>query len=265
MTIGMLANVNALRGSPYIRASLIGRFIKEASEAVRLPEFPGARIGGIDGKLWCHQHRVHSGGRDLRRHLLPVAYVLRQIGAVAVKKHDHDRGTFGVEAWRNVQQHAVVTESLRLPENMAAEIDVAPVALSTGVQKRSARFRHGAVVREGRRLEINETCQCAGVRRAARRNGVHGRCRALERCEPDSAASGSVSALSPRASPDARPRSATSVRKRLRSRATILATAATGRMHCADSEEKHLSIYGVQLKLQPGKKIELIMEPMDQQ
>ena len=30
-------------------------------------------------------------------------------------------------------------------------------------------------------------------------------------------------------------------------------------------EEKHLSIYGVQLKLQPGKKIELIIEPMDQQ
>jgi hypothetical protein len=37
------------------------------------------------------------------------------------------------------------------------------------------------------------------------------------------------------------------------------------RMHCADSEEKHLSMYGVQLRLQPGKKIELIMEPMDQQ
>ena len=37
------------------------------------------------------------------------------------------------------------------------------------------------------------------------------------------------------------------------------------RMHCADSEEKHLSTYGVQLKLQPGKKIQLIIEPMDQQ
>ena len=37
------------------------------------------------------------------------------------------------------------------------------------------------------------------------------------------------------------------------------------RMHCTDSEEKQPSIYGAQLKLQPGKKIELIMEPMDQQ
>jgi hypothetical protein len=32
------------------------------------------------------------------------------------------------------------------------------------------------------------------------------------------------------------------------------------RMHCR-SEEKRPSIYGAQLKLQPGKKIELIMEP----
>jgi hypothetical protein len=37
------------------------------------------------------------------------------------------------------------------------------------------------------------------------------------------------------------------------------------RMHCTDSEEKQPSIYGAQLTLQPGKNIELIMEPMDQQ
>jgi hypothetical protein len=37
------------------------------------------------------------------------------------------------------------------------------------------------------------------------------------------------------------------------------------RMHYTDSEEKQPSIYGAQLTLQPGKKIELIMEPMDQQ
>src|SRR6516165_9177739 len=137
---------------------LDGRFIKEASETVRLPEFPSARIGGIDGKLRRYQHRVHSGGRNLRRHLLSVHYVVGQIGAVAVKKHDHDRWTFGIKARRNVQQHAVVTESLRLPKNVAAEIDVAPVALSTGIQKRLARFWHGAVIRKRRRLEINKPC-----------------------------------------------------------------------------------------------------------
>jgi hypothetical protein len=71
---------------------LDGRFIKEALEAVRLPEFPSARIGGVDSKLWRHQYRVHTGGRNLRRHLLAVAYVLGEIGAVAVKKHNHDRG-----------------------------------------------------------------------------------------------------------------------------------------------------------------------------
>ena len=174
----------ALRIAVHSR-ELDGRFIKEASEAVRLPEFPGARIGGIDGKLRRHQHRVHSGGRDLCRHLLAVADVLGEIGTVAVKKHDHDRGTFGVEAWRNVQQHAVVTESLRLPENMAAEIDVAPVALSTGIQKRLARCWHGAVIWEGRRFEINETCQCAGVGWDARGNGLRGRCDAFEGCQPD--------------------------------------------------------------------------------
>ena len=105
-------------------------FIEEALETVWLPELASARIGGINGKLWRDQHRVHAGGRNLRRHLLAVAYVLGEIGAVAVKKHDHDRGAFGVKAWRNVQQHAVVTENLRLPKNIAAEIDVAPMALS---------------------------------------------------------------------------------------------------------------------------------------
>ena len=37
------------------------------------------------------------------------------------------------------------------------------------------------------------------------------------------------------------------------------------RMHCSDPEEKQPSMYGAQLKLRPDKKIELIVEPMDQQ
>jgi hypothetical protein len=37
------------------------------------------------------------------------------------------------------------------------------------------------------------------------------------------------------------------------------------RMHCADSAEKEPSMYGAQLRLRPDKKIELTMEPMDQQ
>jgi len=37
------------------------------------------------------------------------------------------------------------------------------------------------------------------------------------------------------------------------------------RMHCSDSEEKEPSMYGAQLRLRPDKKIELTMEPMDQQ
>jgi hypothetical protein len=36
------------------------------------------------------------------------------------------------------------------------------------------------------------------------------------------------------------------------------------RMHCSDSTEKQPSMHGVQLTLLPGKKIELIIEPMDQ-
>ena len=46
--------------------------------------------------------RVHPGGRNLRRHLLAVVYILGEIGAVAMEKHDHDRRALGVEAWRNV-------------------------------------------------------------------------------------------------------------------------------------------------------------------
>ena len=37
------------------------------------------------------------------------------------------------------------------------------------------------------------------------------------------------------------------------------------RMLCADFEEEEPSMYGAQLKLGPGKKIELIIEPMNQQ
>jgi hypothetical protein len=37
------------------------------------------------------------------------------------------------------------------------------------------------------------------------------------------------------------------------------------RLHCSDPEEKQPSMYGAQLKLRADKKIELIVEPMDQQ
>jgi hypothetical protein len=37
------------------------------------------------------------------------------------------------------------------------------------------------------------------------------------------------------------------------------------RLHCSDPEEKQPSMYGAQLKLRPDKKIELIVEPIDQQ
>ena len=37
------------------------------------------------------------------------------------------------------------------------------------------------------------------------------------------------------------------------------------RLHCSDPEEKQHSMYGAQLKLRPDKKIELLIEPMEQQ
>jgi hypothetical protein len=37
------------------------------------------------------------------------------------------------------------------------------------------------------------------------------------------------------------------------------------RLHCSDADEKQSSMYGAQIKLRPDKKIELIMETMDQQ
>jgi hypothetical protein len=128
------------------------------------------------------QYRVYSTNRDLRGHLLAVTYVVGEIGAVAVKKHDHDRRAFGVETWRNVQQYAVVTKSLRLPKNIAAEIDVAPMALSPRIQKRLPGIWHVTVIRKRRRLELYETCQCADVKWDVRGVG-YGWCRAFRRCE----------------------------------------------------------------------------------
>ena len=37
------------------------------------------------------------------------------------------------------------------------------------------------------------------------------------------------------------------------------------RLNCSGAEEKQPSVYGAQIKLRPDKKIELIMEPVDQQ
>jgi hypothetical protein len=37
------------------------------------------------------------------------------------------------------------------------------------------------------------------------------------------------------------------------------------RLNCSDPQEKQPSMYGAQIKLRPDKKIELIMEPVDQQ
>ena len=112
---------------------LDGRFIKKALESVQLPEFSSAEIGSINSKLRRHQYGVRARGRDLLRHLLPVEYVLGEIGAVAMKEDDHNCGTFRVETWRNMQKHAVVTKGLGFPENLAAEIDVAPVTLGTNI------------------------------------------------------------------------------------------------------------------------------------
>src|ERR1700722_8869565 len=114
-------------------SKLDGRFIKKALEPVRLPGFARARIGGSDSKLRPPQHGVHARGRDLLRHLLPIAHILGEIGAVAMEEDDHHCGAFRIETWRNVQKHAVVTEGFSFPENLAAEIDVAPVALSTNI------------------------------------------------------------------------------------------------------------------------------------
>ena|SRR6476620_1484177 len=36
-------------------------------------------------------------------------------------------------------------------------------------------------------------------------------------------------------------------------------------LHCSSADEKQPSMYGAQIKLRPDKKIELIIEPLDQQ
>src|SRR6202034_4775382 len=109
----------------------------------------------IDGELRCDQYGVDSRPGDLRRQPLTVAHIARQICAVAVKVHDHDGGTPGIESRRNVKEHAVVAECLRLPEHPTAEIDMAAVGLFAGVQERPARTEHHAVISGWRSLAID--------------------------------------------------------------------------------------------------------------
>ena len=156
---------------------------------------PALEFGGINGKLWRDQHRVHAGGRNLRRHLPAVAYVLGEIGAVAVKKHDHDRGAFGVKAWRNVQQHAVVTENLRLPKNIARKLmwpqwPSAPHSRTVGPNRAWCRDTGRAPSRNQRDLSVRRHwmgCARGWPPRAVPR---------LRAMRAERAASGSASALS---------------------------------------------------------------------
>ena len=98
------------------------RFIDEALEAARLPEFAGRGIGGVHRELRREQHGVDAGIRDLLRHQLPVADVALQRRAVAVEEHHDHAGLPGVERLGDMHQHAVVVVGLVLPIDPAAKL-----------------------------------------------------------------------------------------------------------------------------------------------
>ena len=89
---------------------LFCRFIEKSFEAVLFPEFSGAGIRRIDRELGRHQHGIDARFRDLRRHLLSLAHVVREIGAVPVEKDDDHAGLFDVETFRNMKEDAAVLE-----------------------------------------------------------------------------------------------------------------------------------------------------------
>ena len=90
------------------------------------------------------------------RQALAVAHVALESGAMAVEEHHHDGGAGGIEALRNVQQHAVVAKGFRFQEHAAAEIDVAARIRLAGVEERPVRAGHRAAIGERRGLEVDK-------------------------------------------------------------------------------------------------------------
>ena len=130
-----------------------GRFIHEALEAIRLPEFAGAGIGGVDRQLRRQQHGIDAGLGNLLRHHLPVAHVTLQRRAVAVEEHHDHAGLPGVEVLGHMHQHAAVVIGLVLPVHLAG-IAAVPAALALGdVEER--RFRAWIVAEIGERRGLH--------------------------------------------------------------------------------------------------------------
>src|SRR6516225_1295814 len=96
MTICILANVNALRGSPYICASLTAGSSRKRLKPFGSQNFLALESAASTANCGATSTAFTPGGCDLRWHQLPDQYVLGEVGAVAVKKHDHDCWTFMV-------------------------------------------------------------------------------------------------------------------------------------------------------------------------
>ena len=135
---------------------MIGRLRHEALEAARLPEFAGAGIGGVDGKLRRQQHGVDAGIRNLLRHQLAVAHVAFQRRAIAVEEHHDDAGLGGVEILRHVHQHAVVVVGFVLPVDLAAIAAMAATLALWNVQERLVGARIVAEIGKRRGFQADQ-------------------------------------------------------------------------------------------------------------
>src|SRR5215831_17943233 len=190
MTIDMVPNIGAVRGSPYILASFCAASSRKRLNPPGSQNFPA--LESAASKLWRYEDRIGSRRRDLCGQALPIAHVARQVGAVAVKENHHDGRTIGIKSRRDVQQHPVVAVGFRFPIYAAAEIDMAAVAFFTCIEERMIRSGHGAMIGERRGLEINETRLCRSARGKAANDDIwHAMKRrnlwrnAFQRCDAD--------------------------------------------------------------------------------
>ena len=158
-----------------------GRFIHEALEAVRLPEFSGAGIGGVDRELRRQQHGIDAGIGDLLRHHLAVAHVAFERGAVAVEEHHDHAGFSGVEMLGHVHQHAAVVVGLVLPVDFSG-ITAVTAAIALGdVEEWRLGARIVAEIGEGRGFHADQRGQVFFRGRPRERKAGSDRCDAIGR------------------------------------------------------------------------------------
>ncbi len=149
-----------------LRRELGRRLGDELAELPALPETTRARIRAVNRELGGNEHRVELRGRYLRRDLLAVEHVARKRRAIAVEEHDDQRGLANVEAFRLIQEDAIVLEHLVFPVHRSvARRDVTLAIAVSVIEKMLAGIGNQAAERKRRVVERHERSDRLAQRR----------------------------------------------------------------------------------------------------